>query len=423
MSEGAIRHIGIVGLGYVGLPLAVAFAKKYHVTGFDNNREKIKAFRQFRDMSGIVDGDLLKNADIHYTWDEEDLETPDFIIVAVPTPIDADHLPDLGPLREASKTVALHIRPGSVIVYESTVYPGATEEFCIPILEQYSHLVCGRDFKVGYSPERVNLGDPAHGIEQVVKLVSAIDLETLELIAEVYGAVIGAGVHKVSSIKIAEAAKIMENTQRDINIAFMNEMSMFLSKMGLDSEEVRRAAGTKWNFLRFAPGLVGGHCIAVDPYYLIEKGERIGCDMPLAKAARSINDNMPAHIAGRILTHLREMGLEPCEATIAVLGITYKENISDLRNSKALELVESLLDRGIRVTVSDPWAAWENLVDTGEIHDADMLVFAVAHREYAALTAEDLKKMLKKDRDIVFDLQNMFSDQDLRKAGLRKLGL
>lgn len=423
MSEGAIRHIGIVGLGYVGLPLAAAFAKRYRVTGFDNDRERIEALRQFRDVSGQVDGELLKQADIHYTWDAEELESPDFIIIAVPTPVDARHLPDLGPLREASGIVARHIRPGDVIVYESTVYPGATEEVCIPILERYSRLACGRDFKAGYSPERVNLGDPAHGIGQVVKLVSAVDPESLELIAEVYGAVIEAGVHKVSSIKAAEAAKIMENTQRDINIAFMNEMSMFLNRLGLDPEEVRQAAGTKWNFLRFHPGLVGGHCIAVDPYYLIEKGSCIGCDMPLAKAARSINDNMPAYIAGRVLDQAREMGLEPGEATIAVFGITYKEDVPDLRNSKALELVERLRERGMRVTVSDPLADGEELVDYGEIHDADMLVFAVAHREYRALTGGDIKSILKKGRNIVFDLQNMFSDKDLRQAGLRKLGL
>ena len=306
-------NLGVVGLGYVGLPLAVAFSKKYNVTGFDINKKKIENYIQNNDVTKEIGNEDLKNTNIKFTYDENDLKNLDFIIIAVPTPVNSDNLPDFYPLESASKIVGRNMKKGAIVVYESTVSPGATEEKCIPILEKYSNLTCGKDFKVGYSPERINPGDKVHRLENIVKIVSAIDEKALNIIESVYSNIIDAGVFKVSSIKVAEASKIIENTQRDINIAFMNEIAIFFKKLGIDTEEVLKAANTKWNFLNFKPGLVGGHCIGVDPYYLISKGESINCNMELVKTARKINDSMPKYIVNDILNQLNELNISNLE--------------------------------------------------------------------------------------------------------------
>ena len=346
-------NLGVVGLGYVGLPLAVAFAKKYNVTGFDINNKKIQNYIDHNDVTNEVGNEKLKEINIKFTSDEKEIRKLDFIIIAVPTPVNSYNIPDFNPLESASMIVARNMKKGAIVVYESTVYPGATEEKCIPILEKYSNLVCGKDFKVGYSPERINPGDKEHKLENIVKIISAVDKDALDKIEKVYSNIIKAGVVKVSSIKTAEASKIIENTQRDINIAFMNEIAMLFEKLEIDTDEVLKAASTKWNFLNFKPGLVGGHCIGVDPYYLIAKGDNVNCNMKLVKTAREINDYMLQYIVKKILTKLHGKQKNNGETKIAVLGVTFKENVSDIRNSKALEIIRLLDEKGVKVIVSD----------------------------------------------------------------------
>lgn len=419
-------NLGVVGLGYVGLPLAVAFAKKYNVTGFDINEKKIQNYIHNNDVTNEVGNEKLKKTNIKFTSDEKEIKELDFIIIAVPTPVNSYNIPDFNPLESASMIVARNMKKGTIVVYESTVYPGATEEKCIPILEKYSKLICGKDFKVGYSPERINPGDKEHKLENIVKIISAVDNDALDKIEKVYSSIINAGVIKVSSIKTAEASKIIENTQRDINIAFMNEIAILFEKLGINTEEVLKAASTKWNFLNFKPGLVGGHCIGVDPYYLIAKGDSVNCNMKLVKAARQINDYMPQYIVKNILDKLYEKQTNDKEIKIAVLGVTFKENVSDTRNSKALEIVKLLDKKGIKVIVSDSRLQEEiGYINTPikDIKNVDAVIVAVAHDEYKNMNMSEIKVMFKEKRNIVYDLKNVFSEEEAIKEKIEKINL
>lgn len=353
------RRICIVGLGYVGLPLAIAFGKKSTVVGFDVNTARIERLKEGIDWNEDVASEDLKEANIHFTDDSKDIEECDFIIVAVPTPVTPDHKPDLTILEAASKLVGKHLQKGSIVVFESTVYPGITEEVCTPMLEEASGLMCGTDFKVGYSPERINPGDKEHVLTRIVKIVAGMDKESLDTIASVYESIITAGVHRTSSIKVAEAAKVIENTQRDINIALMNEFQMIFDKMEIDTLEVLKAAGTKWNFLKFTPGLVGGHCIGVDPYYLAYRAKQLGHHPQMILAGREINDGMATYVANRVAQRLREEGY--ANGKLLVLGATFKPNVKDLRNSKVEQLIAGLEQEGYEVAIHDP------LVDQKEL--------------------------------------------------------
>lgn len=419
-------NLGVVGLGYVGLPLAVAFSKKYDVIGFDINEKKIESYIQNKDVTNEIGNKELEKSSIKFTADEKELNNLDFIVIAVPTPVNSENNPDFKPLEDASCVVGRNMKRGATIVYESTVYPGATEEICIPILEKYSGLICGKDFKVGYSPERINPGDKVHRLENIVKVVSGIDEESLESIYKVYSNIIKAGVYKVSSIKVAEASKIIENTQRDINIAFMNEIAILFKNLNIDMEEVLKASKTKWNFLNFEPGLVGGHCIGVDPYYLIKKADNVNYDMKLVKVARQINDEMPKYVVNNIIDELKKLNIEEGKAKVAILGITFKENVADMRNSKAIEIARLLVENKIQVTISDPVArdiAEYKNTDIKNIRDVDIIVIAVGHDEYKNLSMQDIKSMLKDNRNIIYDLKNILSKEEIDKAGLLKISL
>ena len=341
------EKISLVGLGYVGMPIAVAFAKSADVIGFDLNREKVEVYKSGVDPTNEVGNDVIKATTVDFTSDESRLKEARFHIVAVPTPVNADHTPDLRSVESASEIVGRNLTKGSIVVYESTVYPGVTEDICVPILESQSGLVCGKDFKVGYSPERINPGDKVHRLETVVKIVSGMDEETLETVAKVYSLVALAGVHKAESIKVAEAAKVIENSQRDINIAFMNELSIIFHKLGIDTKAVLEAAGTKWNFLRFAPGLVGGHCIGVDPYYLTYKAEEIGYHSQVILSGRRINDSMGQYVTESLIKLMAKNGIQISGAKVAVLGLTFKENCPDTRNSKVVDIISELLNSSI----------------------------------------------------------------------------
>ena len=417
-------QIGVIGLGYVGLPLAVAFSEKYQVLGFDINQDKINEYKSGNDLTNEV-GEKLKKSKIEFTSDEKKIGRMDFIIIAVPTPINKLKKPDFEPLKSASKIVGKNLKKGAIVVYESTVYPGATEEICIPILEKYSKMKCGKDFKVGYSPERINPGDKIHTVENIVKIVSATDKSTLEKISKVYESVIKVGIYQVKSIKVAEAVKIIENTQRDVNIAFMNEISNLFKKLNIDTMEVLEAAKTKWNFINFTPGLVGGHCIGVDPFYLIEKAKKVGFDTKLIKMARTVNDEMPKIIVEDIENKLKEYGVKNENASVAVLGLTFKENVSDLRNSKSIEIVELLRKKGINVIISDPMVNCEqyNMKSIENINNVDIVIFAVGHDVYKKLKPSDIKNMLKDNRNIIYDLKNIFEKELLEKNGILKISL
>lgn len=414
------RKIAVVGLGYVGLPLAVAFGRKTPLTGFDIKPQRIEELKAGHDRTGEVDSADLAAARITYTCDPADLRKADFIIVAVPTPIDKARRPDLTPLLKASQTVGRNLTPGAIVVYESTVYPGCTEEDCVPVLERESGLVCGRDFFVGYSPERINPGDKVHRLETVVKIVSGQTPEVLEIVASVYEQVVDAGVHRAASIKTAEAAKVIENTQRDLNIALVNELSMIFERMGIDTLDVLEAAGTKWNFLPFRPGLVGGHCIGVDPYYLTHKAEALGYHPQVILAGRRINDGMAQYVAGQVIKKLIQAGGKPKAARVGILGLTFKEDVPDLRNSKIFDIIGELQEFGVQVLAHDPVAdpaeiAAESdgfeVVDESALCDLDALVIAVAHRQFKSLGAEKILKMLKPQSPI-FDLKSLFSKSD-----------
>lgn len=396
------RIISVIGLGYVGLPVAVAFGIKGSVVGFDINKTRIRQLEEGKDVTGEVSTQDLRMTDISFTSEPDDLKKADFHIVAVPTPINEYKQPDLTPLISASKTVGKVLKKGDVVVYESTVYPGATEEKCVPILEEYSGLLNGKDFQVGYSPERINPGDKEHTFTKIIKVVSGQDEETLDIVARVYESVVTAGVHKAPSIKVAEAAKVIENSQRDLNIAFVNELAMIFDIMTINTRDVLEAAGTKWNFLKFEPGLVGGHCIGVDPYYLTHKAEALGYTPQVILAGRKINDSMGKVIAQRTIKEMIHAGQHILNSTVTVLGLTFKENCPDLRNSRVIDIIAELKDFGVNVQVHDEWADKTeaekefgvSLCDFDALKPTNALIIAVSHDRYRQLSMPQIKELL-----------------------------
>lgn len=414
--------IAVIGLGYVGLPVAVALSKIYSVIGFDLNSKRVLALQNGEDTTGEVNKDDLQSSTIRFTDKYQDLADRNVFIVAVPTPVTEGNIPDFSMLQSACRMIGAVLRPGSTVVFESTVYPGATEEICGPVLEKASGLVCGRDFKLAYSPERINPGDKNHPLEKIVKIVSGQDAETLDLVADIYGSVIEAGIHRAPSIRVAEAAKVLENTQRDINIALMNEMSKICDRIGIRASEVLRAAETKWNFLKFSPGLVGGHCIGVDPYYLTSKAEQLGYHPEVILAGRRINDSMPNYVASRIIQLLSRHDVPISRAKVGILGITFKENVPDIRNSKVVELYNALLEYGISPRVSDPLADpieiesefGIQLESHNDWRDLDAVVFAVPHQQYANQIVM-LAETLTRSGSAVIDLKSIIDPQMLRQ--------
>lgn len=420
------RNVSVIGLGYVGLPVAVAFGKIRRTIGFDIFQRRIAELRDGYDRTGEVTVDELAAADILFTDSIDDLRQANFHIVAVPTPVDDARQPDLTPMLLASETVGKALKKGDIVVYESTVYPGATEEVCVPVLEKFSGLCCGTDFTVGYSPERVNPGDKEHTFSKITKVVSGQDPETLAIVASVYESVITAGVHRASSIKVAEAAKVIENTQRDLNIALMNELALIFDRMGIDTNDVLEAAGTKWNFLKFKPGLVGGHCIGVDPYYLTHKAEKIGYHPQVILAGRRINDSMGAYIAQRTIREMIQSGHNILGAIVTVLGLTFKEDCPDLRNSKVIDIVNELVEYGITVQVSDPLADPSEalheygveLIPLQDLRPATAVIVAVSHRQYRELGIEELQKLMGAG-PVLIDVKCIYNRDELQQAGIR----
>lgn len=421
------EKISVVGLGYVGMPIAVAFAKKAKVIGYDINEEIIDLYKSGIDPTNEVGDKVIQETAVEFTNDEISLRKAKFHIIAVPTPVNADKTPDLTPVESASRIVGRNLVKGSVIVYESTVYPGVTENICIPILEKESGLSCGTDFKVGYSPERINPGDKIHRLENIKKIVSGMDEESLEVIADVYGLIIEAGVHKVSSIKVAEAAKVVENSQRDINIAFMNELAMVFDRMHIDTQEVIEAMQSKWNALGFYPGLVGGHCIGVDPYYFIYEAERLGYHSQIILSGRKINDGMGSFIGDAIIKQLVLSNKKVREAQVVIMGMTFKENCPDIRNSKVKDIISKLEEFKIKPIVVDPLADKNEtkkqynieLADMSEIKNADCLVFAVAHNEFKSLTPKEIQGMFKKGNHtkVLIDVKGVLNKKEYESAG------
>lgn len=421
-------YLSVVGLGYVGLPIAAAFSERVKVIGFDLNEDKIARYRRGEDPTKEVGDSAVEKCSVEFTADEQQLRRARFHIVAVPTPVNSDHTPDLSPLRSASAILGRNLVPGSVVVFESTVYPGATEEVCVPILEKGSGLRCGVDFKVGYSPERINPGDKLHRLDTIVKIVSGMDPETLELVADVYSLVAKAGVYRAESIRVAEAAKVIENSQRDLNIAFMNELAIIFGRMGLDTQSVLRAAETKWNFIPFRPGLVGGHCIGVDPYYLTYKAEQLGYHSQVILAGRRINDDMGRYIAQELVKKLIAADRPVKNARVAVLGITFKEDCPDCRNTKVVDMLRELGTYGIRPAVADPQADPEevrrvyglDLVDPKGLRDMDAVVLAVAHREYRDLAPQELAEFYRPDDDrskVMLDVKGVLDRARFEREG------
>ena len=423
--KSAESYIAVIGLGYVGLPLAVAFSKKARVIGFDINESKIKKYKDGIDVTNEVGNEAISNCSINFTSNPEDLSNAPFIIVAVPTPVDKHFNPDLRPIEGASQLVGQSLKKGSIVVYESTVYPGVTEDVCVPILERESGLKCGVDFKVGYSPERINPGDKIHRLETITKIVSGMDEESLDIIAQVYEMVVEAGVYKASSIKVAEAAKVIENSQRDINIAFANELSIIFNKMGIDTLEVLKAAGTKWNFLNFKPGLVGGHCIGVDPYYLTHKAEELGYHPQVILSGRKINDNMGKYVAENTVKQLIKADRQIKGARVLIMGITFKENVPDVRNSKVADIVNELREYGIEVYAHDPIAdkneVYEEygieLVSLNKIYKFDGIILAVGHDTYKEMTLSALKEYYVNCKCVLVDVKGIFDRNDAERLG------
>lgn len=417
--------ISVVGLGYVGMPLAVAFAEKAKVIGFDNNSNKIEQYIEGIDPTGEVGSEKILKSGIEFTSDAQKLKEAKFHVVAVPTPINQDKTPNLKLIESASELIGKILTKGSIVVYESTVYPGVTEDVCIPILEKISGLKCGEDFHVGYSPERINPGDKVHTLEKIVKIVSAVNEKSLEEIAKVYELIIDAGVYKASSIKVAEAAKVVENSQRDINIAFMNELAMVFDKMDIDTSEVVAAMNTKWNALKFTPGLVGGHCISVDPYYFIYEAERLGYHSQIVLAGRKINDNMGKFVAESTIKELVKSNKVVKQAKVGVLGITFKENCPDIRNSKVIDIISELQSYDINPIIHDPWASKEealieynlNTVDLNEFTELDAIIVAVAHDEFKKFNSTDLERFLKsnEDENVFIDVKSIYKQTDFSK--------
>ncbi|MBQ9082374.1 MAG: nucleotide sugar dehydrogenase [Clostridia bacterium] len=420
------EKISLIGLGYVGMPIAVAFAQKADVVGFDNNAAKIELYKSGIDPTNEVGNAVIAATTVHFTCDETELRKAKFHIVAVPTPVNDDHTPDLGPVESASQIVGRNLTRGSIVVYESTVYPGVTEEVCVPILERESGMKCGVDFKVGYSPERINPGDKVHRLETITKIVSGMDAETLDTVAKVYELVVDAGVHRAESIKVAEAAKVIENSQRDINIAFMNELSIIFNKMGIDTKAVLTAAGTKWNFLKFVPGLVGGHCIGVDPYYLTYRAEQLGYHSQVILAGRRINDDMGRYVAENVVKKIIAADTPVKHARVAILGFTFKENCPDTRNTKVIDIYRELQEYGITPVVADPAADAAkakrlygiDFVDTAEVKDMDAVVLAVAHEQFKGLTVTDFNRFYHPARTkVLVDVKSMLDKTAFEQAG------
>ena len=419
------ESLSLVGLGYVGMPIAVEFAKRgVKVIGFDLNAAKIETYKSGIDPTKEVGDDVIKNTTVEFTSNEEDLRRAKFHIVAVPTPVNDDHTPDLTPVEGASEILGRNLTKGSVVVFESTVYPGVTEDICVPILERESGLKCGIDFKIGYSPERINPGDKIHRLSTITKIVSGMNEETLDTVAKVYEIVVDAGVHRAESIKVAEAAKVIENSQRDINIAFMNELSFIFNKMGIDTKSVLEAAGTKWNFLKFYPGLVGGHCIGVDPYYLTYKAEELGYHSQIILSGRRINDDMGKYVAENVVKNLIAADKAVKGAKVAILGFTFKENCPDTRNTKIIDIVKELHEYGIEPLISDPVADAEEakrlygveFVDMAEIKDMDAVVLAVAHTDFSSFTMDQMDKLYGDGKKVLLDLKGILNRKEYEAA-------
>lgn len=410
------EKIALVGLGYVGMPIAVAFSRKVDVIGFDLNKAKIALYQNGIDPTKEVGNEVIKNCKVDFTSDETRLKEAKFFIVAVPTPVNSDHTPDLTPVEGASRIVGRNMPKGSIVVFESTVYPGVTEDICVPILEKESGMKCGVDFKIGYSPERINPGDKVHRLETITKIVSGMDEKTLDEVAKVYELVVEAGVHRAESIKVAEAAKVIENSQRDINIAFMNELSIIFNKMDIDTKAVLEAAGTKWNFLNFRPGLVGGHCIGVDPYYLTYKAEQLGYHSQIILSGRRINDDMGKYCAENLVKKLIQADVPVKNAKVAILGFTFKENCPDTRNTRIIDIYNELQEYGITAVIADPAADKDEakmlygieFAEISEIKDMDAVILAVAHEEFKRLDVAKMDSLYKNGaKKVLLDLKGL----------------
>jgi UDP-N-acetyl-D-galactosamine dehydrogenase len=415
------RKISVIGLGYVGLPVAVAFAKQDRVIGFDIEAQRIAELNEGYDRTQEMAPEDLQSSTLHLTDNPTDLRQADFHIIAVPTPVDEQKQPNLLPVLKASKTLGSQLKGGDIVVYESTVYPGATEEACVPVLERQSGLRCGLDFTVGYSPERINPGDKTHHFTNIIKVVSGYDAQTLEIIAQVYESVVTAGVHRAPSIKIAEASKVIENVQRDINIAFINELAMIFNRMGIDTADVLAAAGTKWNFLPFTPGLVGGHCIGIDPYYLSHKAEQLGYTPQIISAARHLNDSMGEFIAIHVLEQLSRQGYLVAESTVTLLGLSFKENVSDLRNTRVIDIVQTLQKQGVKVQVHDPVVDVQEVMrdhaivlqSKQSLQKAQCIVLAVPHQAFIKAGWTWLQSLLDQGTGIVIDVKGVLPRQSV----------
>ncbi len=424
------ESLALVGLGYVGMPLAVAFAKKgLNVIGFDVSKRKIDLYKSGIDPTNEVGDEVIKTTNVKFTCDESELKRAKFYVVAVPTPVNTDHTPDLTPVIGASEIIGRNLSEGSIVVYESTVYPGVTEDVCIPILEKTSGLKCGIDFKVGYSPERINPGDKVHRLENIHKIVSGMDEDSLRIIKDIYDLVIEVGTFPVSTIKTAEAIKVVENSQRDINIAFMNELAMVFDKMGIDTNEVVDGMNTKWNALGFRPGLVGGHCIGVDPYYFTYEAEKLGYHSQIILNGRIVNDGMGTFVADAAIKQMISAGKAPKSSKVVIFGLTFKENCFDIRNSKVHDIIKRLKEYGIEPLVVDPWANETDVMNEynvaltklEDVTGADCIVVAVAHNEFKQLTVETLKKMYKPgsdDEKVIIDVKGLYKMEELKASGM-----
>lgn len=424
------EKLALVGLGYVGMPIAVEFAKHIHVIGFDINEKRVNEYKNGIDSTNEI-GEAIKDTTVEFTADPKKLSEAKFIVVAVPTPVKSDNTPDLRPVESASRTVGQNLTPGSIVVFESTVYPGVTEDVCVPIIEKESGLKCGVDWKIGYSPERINPGDRVHTLTTIRKIVSGMDEESAREIKKVYDIVIEAGTFSVSTIKTAEAVKVIENSQRDINIAFMNEIAMICDRMGIDTIEVLEGMNTKWNALGFKPGLVGGHCIGVDPYYLTSAAERLGYHSQIVLNGRKVNDSMGAFVADAAIKEMIEAGLAPKKATVVILGLTFKENCPDTRNSKIVDIISRLKEYNINPVVSDSWADQEiakheygvDLVPFEKLPKADCVIVAVGHDEYRSMSMMKLKKLFREDipdaEKVLIDVKSLYRMDELKASGMR----
>ena len=424
------EKLALIGLGYVGLPMAVEFAKHVKVIGFNHNEHRIQQYRSGIDPTNEVGKDAIKATTVDFTSCEKRLREAKFHIVAVPTPINTDHTPDLYPVENASRIVGRNLEKGSIVVYESTVYPGVTEDICIPILEKESGLRCGIDFKIGYSPERINPGDKVHTLTKIRKIVSGMDEETCKLVKQVYDIVIAAGTFPVSNIRTAEAIKVVENSQRDINIAFMNELAMAFDRMDIDTSEVIEGMNTKWNALNFRPGLVGGHCIGVDPYYFTYQAEKLGYHSQIILNGRIVNDSMGAYVADKAIQKMIEAGQAPKKSKIVILGLTFKENCPDCRNSKVADIIERLKEYGIKPEVVDPWADSDiarkeygvEIKEIDEVNEADCVIVAVAHKEFLEMGLNRIQKLYREDKNrekVLIDVKSIYSIEEMKESGLQ----